>query len=889
MTQWSKDAANELEAYLSRQRNALGGEEVDIDEILGDLRSHIDEEIKNRGLQVVTREDVAEILRRLGPLAGREEQRAAPAPASDAPSAPPLPTSTPGITLMIFGIFLPAVSLLVELASHCCARVFFDPIPTWWHVLLVASVPIINALVIYRIRQGTRLWPKLFMAANAAAIVIAAFYAAAFATLLFPGLFAVVWFGFGLLPMGPLFALIAAIRCRYHLKLFFGKSLQAGRESVLGFAVAVAILGVLEFANIAARIGLELADSPEPAVQARGMSLLRNFGSETMMLRACYERPRKFTNLAALLISPDNPVYQKEARRIFFRATGKPFNAVRPPRLYSRTGRWEALDELAWDVDEGLGGTAVAGRVRGLDLVGSRLDGRVHTQAGLAYLEWTFEFTNQSTRQREARAQILLPPGAVVSRLTLWVNGEEREAAFAGRAQTRQAYQEVAVRQRRDPVLVTTSGPDRILMQCFPVPPNGGAMKARIGITAPLAMTNPRNGKLPLPKMLERNFGLLPDLKHALWIESKSELSSPLNSLNPGVLPENPKGGKNALAGEILTLHGQIADADLLSPRSAIRVVRAQAVQRVQTAAPELDKIILQELIPAPPLNFDRLALVIDGSNGMAPFYAEIARSLAQLPPSIELFLIHASDTDQRSRTSNTTPVDKDAAAAQIANLQALGGQDNLNSLVRAWEIAAGGQNGVVLWIHGPQPIALGSDQVLRQRLERSPAHPKLFEMQTATGPNRLLEQLEANAVQSLPRFDSLENDLADWLRLLGADAGPWYFQRRAVSRESAAGLHTVPNVTDHVRRLWAAAQIETLAAKGDPDAAVQMASRQQLVTSVSGAVVLETKEQFDRAGLSPVDPATVPAIPEPETWLLLCLGAWLLCWFHQRRRPLRP
>jgi hypothetical protein len=67
----------------------------------------------------------------------------------------------------------------------------------------------------------------------------------------------------------------------------------------------------------------------------------------------------------------------------------------------------------------------------------------------------------------------------------LWVNGEEREAAFAGRSQTREAYQKVAIQQRRDPVLVTTAGPDRVQMQCFPVPPNGGLMKIRIGITAP--------------------------------------------------------------------------------------------------------------------------------------------------------------------------------------------------------------------------------------------------------------------------------------------------------------------------------------------------------------------------------------------------------------------
>ena len=81
--------------------------------------------------------------------------------------------------------------------------------------------------------------------------------------------------------------------------------------------------------------------------------------------------------------------------------------------------------------DQGLGGDSVAGRVDNLLLTASRIDGSIDAQAALGYLEWTMVFENQSPVAREARTQILLPPGGVVSRLTLWVHGEEREAAFA--------------------------------------------------------------------------------------------------------------------------------------------------------------------------------------------------------------------------------------------------------------------------------------------------------------------------------------------------------------------------------------------------------------------------------------------------------------------------
>ena len=127
----------------------------------------------------------------------------------------------------------------------------------------------------------------------------------------------------------------------------------------------------------------------------------------------------------------------------------------------------------------------MAAKLRGLTLEQSRLDGKVEARSGAAYQEWTLVFRNAAQTAREARAQILLPPGGVVSRLPLWINGEEREAAFGGRSEVRAAYQQVVAR-RRDPVLVSYAGPDRVLMQCYPVPANGGTMKVRLGITQPL-------------------------------------------------------------------------------------------------------------------------------------------------------------------------------------------------------------------------------------------------------------------------------------------------------------------------------------------------------------------------------------------------------------------
>ena len=75
----------------------------------------------------------------------------------------------------------------------------------------------------------------------------------------------------------------------------------------------------------------------------------------------------------------------------------------------------------------------------GLSLASSRFDGSVDARAALAYVEWTFELRNEAPFAREARAELALPPGGVVSRATLWVNGEEREAAYSGRNEVRAA------------------------------------------------------------------------------------------------------------------------------------------------------------------------------------------------------------------------------------------------------------------------------------------------------------------------------------------------------------------------------------------------------------------------------------------------------------------
>jgi hypothetical protein len=82
--------------------------------------------------------------------------------------------------------------------------------------------------------------------------------------------------------------------------------------------------------------------------------------------------------------------------------------------------------------------------------------------------------------------------------------------------------------------------------------------------------------------------------------------------------------------------------------------------------------------------------------------------------------------------------------------------------------------------------------------------------------------------------------------------------------------------VWDHLARQWAIEAVDS-PLSGIPETdRPALAARYQLVTRVSGAVVLETMEQFERHGLTPVDADSVPqvpGVPEPSTALLLLIA----------------
>jgi hypothetical protein len=65
--------------------------------------------------------------------------------------------------------------------------------------------------------------------------------------------------------------------------------------------------------------------------------------------------------------------------------------------------------------------------------------------------------------------------------------------------------------------------------------------------------------------------------------------------------------------------------------------------------------------------------------------------------------------------------------------------------------------------------------------------------------------------------------------------------------------------------------------------AATEVAVAHQIVTPVSGAVVLETQQQYDAAGLSPVTAVPLP----PAVWMALVTLPLVWVAYRRRRRAL--
>jgi len=794
----------------------------------------------------------------------------------------------PGLALV--GVLLPAATIAIEWSTHMCAQHFFDPIPDGLHLFLLVLVPLANLLVLLVRRPHPGRWLWWLGVLNAVALCVSLFYSLVFLPMLPVSLVALAVMGMGILPLTPFLALAATIACRRRLREMVGRAAVGTPAGLYPPRAPGLLVGGLSWLllstafglpDVLTDLGLQRATSEDVAVREDGIDLLRSWGDDGALLRRCYARPVAPLSPLSLYFRVARPVAPLLVRPIYYRVTGQPFESVEPPDAEMRAS-WLTQPEFGWSDDFGSrdldpGGTRVGGRQHELSLISSVLDGRIDPGAGHAYVEWTQLFENAGSLAAEARATLLLPPGGVVSRATLWVDGEERDAAFGGRKETRAAYEQV-VRQRRDPLLVTTSGADTVLVQCFPVPVDGGQMKIRLGITAPLQPLTEDTACLVLPTFAERNFGV--ETEHSVWLESPQPFAATCLERQVG------KAGRSAATGKLSS--SQLAGSD-----GCVLIALDPASTRAWCELPGAtdDALILSRLGPAlpapsaPPVT--DLVVVVDASVSMRDALPALADALDRLPPEMELRVLLAADEVELLEDGVVPPADA------VRAVQPQGGCDNLPALERAFELDDAGPGTAIVWVHGPQPVLLTPVEPLLLRCRRQVDIPRLYSVRAAAGSNVLEDQLaELAQAERWSRLGPLGADLDRLFGVLTGNSRPLTFVRERSTRAEwqAAGAVGSEASTD-LARLWAYEQVGRLLAEdtgSSRSSATALALEHRLVTPVSGAVVLETNAQYAAARLQPGDAATVPTVPEPGLLALvgLALAVLLLAW---RRHAVRP
>lgn len=782
--------------------------------------------------------------------------------------------------LFFAGVLLPAGAFIVELLSQWCAREFFDPMPTWWHTLFVFFVVVTNFqtwLAIRRNRVERTVWLGF---ANAITIFIALFYTVLFAPLLPIAVIGLIVALLGLLPMAPLFSLIAALLMRRDLRRRSeGEKPFALRWQGLaaGFLLVFLGIGMAEMTFALTKIGIDKASSDSPEQQTDGLNFIRRYGDEHYLLRLCYGNSGVVTTDFLFNafrnsrksdddVTAGSPLSEK-ARKTFYRLNGADYRTAPPPRVLKEWERrnFNELTDSATAINPGL------------SLSASNIDGSIDGDATLAYLEWTLVLKNEKSWQQEGIAQIQLPPGAAVSRLTLWINGEEREAAFARKNLVTEAYNAV-VSKRKDPVLVTSSGRDRISMRAFPVPENG-EMKIRIGITAPLELENEVAGRLPMPYFQERNFEA--NVEHSVWFESKK----PLEIANQNFTQEKLPG--------FFAVRGRIKNEDLLKLGSPIRAVKSiDVAQSWARDKNDPERIVTQQIRESGANKPERIIFVVDTSNKMKDFQNEIAETIKnfRFEQETALVLTGGNGLNAEIAAPNAFVGNQTESAARIKNAQFGGGTDSVAAIEKAWDLSQEKPNSAIVWIHAPQSVELAPSENLIQMWTRRAGSPTVYSLQTQLGRDAIERKLgDLNVVKTVSRFGSLAEDLNRHLSEMSRRKRSFEFVRTIESAKNFKAVTNSKETSAHLVRLWAKDEVERRLAGRSPEdekAALDLAMKYQLVTPVSGAVVLETKEQYDQFGLRPVDANTVPTIPEPEEYLLFAVVFGLIIWlFWQFRR----
>jgi hypothetical protein len=797
-----------------------------------------------------------------------------------------LSTALSGSLVIFVGVVLPMMSMVVlvpELSGYGFRE---DPAFTLWHVFLMALIPVGILVPWESVARGRVASPSICGMLMGAALGVSATYALVSVHLLFRLGHVVGPSPSMVLLAVPMLALACAVVVWVKLRAMYADaaSVKANRLVALGLLLSLSALFLPEAAPAMARNGISWATSDSFSQRRAGVRLLRGLGLEETVLRYCYSEmlpPLALSELMPWHKPGDNMrVTAADARLVYWRMTGTPFNAV------PRPGQWGGL-WLRWR-DTDVAGEQVGARADGVTLAGSSIDGVVDAESGVGHLEWVLSFENGSEYDQEARALLELPPGAVVSRAARIVGHRKREALFKERSAARIAYQTM-VEYQRQPLLVTEVAPGRVLVQCYPIPPRSrsGPIKILIGVALPLVLENLHTSHLCLPRIVESNFdlsaahrvnltSLQPPTRSSLslrqaaagnaggaqldgWLSQDEVLRCPsIVELTPPSAPQQagkvyPVPASGMGHGPVRQEHGLTSGDHFAVSAGPYRqkpqqqgAATVRGVGAGSAAAPDDGKLP------------QHLYVVIDGSQSMRGQIDVVARALKAVPAGMKVWVLFASDEITRASPEGEKPValPLEQALSELPLLPCLGGPDNTPALYQAWQMACQGGNAAVLWVHGPQPTLFDNPGAIAasfQRSRRPGARVRMYEVEVAPGRNQIAETMFALTrdpssplqFHRVARLRSLEKDVQLLLKTWSDPAGTG----SQTEHQHRPGAPKNARIARAVIDLRVRQQVDELLTRGDNVQAAKAACQYGLVTPATSAVILDDEESYRRSG----------------------------------------
>ncbi|MBX7173195.1 MAG: hypothetical protein K1X72_19655 [Pyrinomonadaceae bacterium] len=765
---------------------------------------------------------------------------------------PPLSERKGSLFFFVFGgVLLPIIALVIELSNGMCAEFFFNPIPTLWHVLLVASVPFANAYIIWALFQDRIERPTLLVWTSLVSMAVCLFYGLVFLPLSPLGVIGIPFAGIGFLPLSPLFAWsVIWLMRREIFRRIGGSFAMSWKGLIIALIVVIGTISLSEIRIKRTREAIIKAGSADFQQQKEGLNFLRNYGDDfflNTMNRFPYSRNLSITEAVESFFNTNEEYQRENYEQVYYQIKGETYSEKEAREYYY-----------------------VPSQDQNLQIVASQIDGSIDNDASLGYLEWTFIFKNTDNWQREAEGEIQLPKDGVVSRLTLWINGEEREAAFAENGRVTRAYNSVTAK-RRDPVLVTKSGKDLIRMRCFPVEPNGGEMKIRIGITFPLALENEKSGLIQLP-FFKSNYFSIPDAtKHIVWIESKNRLESANQNL------------KFERENKVTAIRGNLSNSEIKEINATIRAAKSE--NKLVWTKDETN-LITQKIEVQNSIKPTRLVFMIDTSKRFASEKENVISLVKNLSSETEVGLVLSggSGLNEGLVYPNSfigTPLE---IAEKINQANFDGGTDNMPALSGAQQLALEKEGSAIIALYAPQPFEFETTFENKQFFTRRFNHQKIFRFVNSNKYDFVENSLKNYEIfQTPPRYSDLKTDVESLLKQLKEQKISFRYVRQNVEKADVTGAK---QTSKHLIRLWANDEVSRiLDQENDEKKAIELAQKYQLVTPVTGAVVLETQAQYDQFGLKPVEKNSVPTIPEPETYLLIAVVLGVFLWLIATRK----